>query len=157
MQILKRLFRRRAAPTREAKWSIVRAMNEATSEAAVIRIRIDRPAGSFALRTAVEISWPFISQSHFPPSEVHERMVEFEEAIDELTSENGHTELVQVSTGHGVKEWLFYSQDRARFMDRMNELLHGHSMFPLEIKFYEDPEWQIWSETASALDARTGG
>lgn len=84
-------------------------------------------------------------------------MVAFEEAIDELTAQNGHSELVQVSTGNGMKEWLFYSRDQAAFMELMNTLLRGHPMYPLEIKFYADPEWQIWSETADSIAARTGG
>ena len=154
MGFLSRLFGR--SPQPEAQWSIVRAVNETAAEAAVIRIRTDRPSEPKNLRSAIEISWPYTSDSPFPAPTDNQQMIAFEEAIDELASENGHSELVQVSTGNGVKEWLFYSADQSRFMQRMNELLKGHPVYPLQIEFYEDPDWQIWSETISALDQRSG-
>jgi hypothetical protein len=40
-------------------------------------------------------------------------------------------------------------------MDRMNLLLTGHPAYPIEIHVSEDPEWQIWSESVSALDVRS--
>jgi hypothetical protein len=153
--ILSKLSGRRSANAAEPQWSIVKAINPVSSEAAVIRIRTDRPMDR--LPTAIEISWPYLSEKLFPESDERQRMAAFEEAIDELTSENGHTELVQVSTGNGVKEWLFYSRDQAAFMDRMNTLLHDHPPYPVQIKFYEDADWQIWRETVEALNARNGG
>lgn len=155
MRMFAKLFGRKSARGVDPQWSIVEIRNPDTSVAAMIRIRTDRPADR--LPTAIEISWPYDSATVFPESGENQRMVAFEEAIEELTSENGHTELVQVSTGNGVKEWLFYSHDREAFMSRMNTLLRDHPRYPLEIKFYDDPSWQIWSETHDALASRTGG
>ncbi len=85
--LLSRLFGRK--PQSEPRWSIVRAVNDATAEAAVIRIRTDRPSEPGHLRTAIEISWAYRSESPFPQSAENQHMFAFEEAIDELTSENG--------------------------------------------------------------------
>jgi len=92
--------------------------------------------------TAIEIAWPYESQSGMPPSEANAAQLEFERSIDELTGGNGLAELVQVSTGHCVKEWLFYATSRDQFMREFNRLLAGGARYPLEIKFYDDPTWQ---------------
>ena len=68
---------------------------------------------------------------------------------------NGFAELVQVSTGFGEREWLFYSSNRKRFMARFNELLAGHEPYPLEITFYRDREWKIWDDMLQPLLRRT--
>ena len=123
----------------------------------MIRIRTDKPSDFARLGTAIEISWPYESNTPFPKTRDNEQMLEFERALDELAGGNGYSELARVSTGNGVKEWLFYSSNQHRFMDRMNSLLKNHPVYPIEIKFYEDSSWRIWSETATALESRGGG
>ena len=86
--------------------SIVTAINAALGKAQVFRVRTEKPRGQFvaALRTAVTVTWTYDTESMFPVGHEKDAMVHFERAADPLSSENGLSELVQVSTGGGVKE-----------------------------------------------------
>ena len=43
--------------------------------------------------------------------------------------------------GCGLREFVFYVSDRNQFMLELNDLLAEHPRYPIEIKFFEDPEW----------------
>lgn len=138
------------------QWAIVTADNQVTGENAIFRIRESRPSipeiRSFT--RAISISWRYDSDSGMPSPETKAAMDTFEDAIDKLTWFNGFSELMYVATGGGDREWLFYSSDQERFMSELNELLAGHPAFPLEIEFYDDPEWRVWGEIAEAISER---
>ena len=88
-----------------------------------------------------------------PPADVNQAQLDFERALDPLT-ENSDAEVAQVSTGMGQKEWVFYAKDREVFMAQMNRLLAGHPRYPLQITFYDDPDWKIWSDMLERLETR---
>jgi hypothetical protein len=155
MGIFDKWFRRAAEPDPAPNWSIVKAVNAEQNQAAILRLRTDQPVLSDSLNTAIEVTWAYESSSPFPDDRDNQRMLDFERALDELSSENGYAELMQVSTGNGVKEWLYYSSDRERFMSRMNALLENHSPYPIAIRFYDDPRWEIWKDTLVAVAQRT--
>ncbi len=136
-----------------ADWRIVDANNEAAGERAIFRIRIAKPHRKDLdnLVTAAVIKWPY--QGQMPPTDVNQQQLAFEEAIDPLTSEGG-SELMQVATGMGLKEWIFYARSSDAFMARLNTLLSGRPRYPIQVEFYDDPEWQMWSQTAATLKAR---
>jgi hypothetical protein len=157
MGLWRRIFSRRpggAALAKElADWRIVEAKNDALGECAVFRIRMVKPNRKdlAILATAVVIKWPY--QGHLPTAEVNAQQIAFERAIDPLTCEGG-SELMQVATGMGLKEWIFYARSSDAFMARLNSLLSGRPRFPIQVEFYPDPEWQMWSRTVKALEAR---
>jgi hypothetical protein len=103
---------------------------------------------------AVEISWPYDGADDYPSGEVNQKQLAFETSLDDLSGMNGFSELVQVSTGMGKKEWLYYTSDRDRFMREFNALLAGDDPYPIQINFYEDPSWQIWSEVVAAVQSK---
>ena len=41
-------------------------------------------------------------------------------------------------------------------MRRFNALLTGHERYPLEIEFFDDPEWKVWLDLRVAYE-RSGG
>jgi hypothetical protein len=136
-----------------ADWRIVEAKNEARGEHAVFRIRVAKPVRKDidSLTKAIVIKWKY--QGQMPAEEVNQQQVTFEEALDPLWSEGG-SELMQVATGMGLKEWIFYARSSDAFMARLNSLLSGHRRYPIEVEFYDDPEWQMWSQTVKTLKAR---
>jgi hypothetical protein len=136
-----------------ANWRIVEANNEAAGDHAVFRIRMTKPVRRDidSLATAVVIKWPYHGRVR-PPAEVNQQQLAFEGAIDRLSSEGG-SELMQVATGMSLKEWIFYARNSDAFMARLNDLLSGHPRYPIEVEFYDDPEWQMWSKTVSRLKA----
>lgn len=130
------------------RWAIVRALNTSTRETAVFRIRTERPgyADTSDFSTAISILWRFQSKSGFPPQSEKRRMDDFEDAIEELAWFNGYAELFFVATGDGVREWLFYTRDRARFLNELNRALEPLPKLPLEIEYYDDPNAEAWKE-----------
>lgn len=127
-------------------WKIVTAQNPETGQTAVFRARFAKPdrPDLASLVWAIVIQWPEVS----PAQQT------FEEALDPLAS-SPHSELVHVSTGMGLKEWIFYARSREEFMAELNELLAGHPRYPIDIEFFEDPEWEVWEDMVKDLRERT--
>ena len=133
-------------------WSIVSAQNPETGDVAVFRVRFAKPdrPDLASLVWAIVIQWPYESDQQMPPAEVNTAQQTFEAALDPLAS-SSHSELVHVSTGMGLKEWIFYARTREEFMDELNELLAGHPRYPLDIEFFEDPGWEVWEDMVKNL------
>jgi Family of unknown function (DUF695) len=51
-----------------------------------------------------------------------------------------------VSTGNGLKQWLYYVQDPEQWIATLNESVSGHRPYPSEIKPWRDTEWVAWRE-----------
>jgi len=137
-----------------AAWRIVKLINPG-GQAGVIRIRMSRPerADPVAYATAVEITWHY--EGRLPSKQDGELHRAFEGALDGLHWFNGFSELVQVRTGSGAKDWLFYTTDRERFMRELNRALAGQPRYPIKISFYDDPDWAIWRRTVDDIRSRS--
>src|SRR5688572_9064759 len=107
-----------AVPT---DWRIVSARDPETGQVAVLRVRFSKPdrADLASLVWAIVIQWPWESDQQMPPAEVNAAQQTFEAALDPLAS-SGHSELMHVSTGMGLKDWIFYARTREEFMDELN-------------------------------------
>jgi hypothetical protein len=53
-----------------------------------------------------------------------------------------------------LKEWIYYTRSSGAFMARLNDLLLGHPRFPIQIEFYDDPQWEVWGDTVDILKER---
>jgi len=157
MRWFKRLFTRPGADedlaNELAAWRIISLENEPAGKFAVLRLRVVRPRSAVeSFATAVELSWKY--GGGLPPADVNEKQLAFERALDELAGDNGFSELVQVATGIGAKEWLFYTSNRARFMAEYNRLLENHERYPVEVSMLDDPEWEVWRNSVEAVRQR---
>lgn len=139
------------AANSSADWSIVAVQHPETGEGAVLRVRFSKPARPdlASLVWAIVIQWTY-GRAAMPPPEVNEAQLNFEAALDPLAS-SSHSELVHVSTGLGLKEWIFYARTREQFMDELNELLSAHPQYPLDIEFVDDPGWVVWEDAVKDL------
>jgi hypothetical protein len=159
-----RLFKRKPHPKlREfdaqedvRDWTIYTLKIEETGATGIVRIRRNRPpyVDTTHFDTAITIRWKYESEM-LPDDATAREMRQFEEAIDELTAANDFAELVEVKTGFGEREWLFYSPNKRKFMAQFNTLLTGHRRYPIAIAFQRDPDWEIWREMLDPLLART--
>ncbi len=88
------------------------------------------------------VSWRYdgAKNNGMPTTDVHEQMVLLEDSIDSL-QEAGLCVQVYTKTGNGLKELVYYIGDREEFMRAFNEALADQPIYPLEIEFFEDPEW----------------
>lgn len=44
-------------------------------------------------------------------------------------------------TGNGLREWVFHAATHEYFMAALNNALADDERYPLDIKFYSDPDW----------------
>ena len=89
------------------------------------------------------ISWKYDRsiRNGMPPESTNKQMIALEDAIDEIEK----AELCRHAysrTGNGLKELVYYIPDRDQFMAAFNHALTEHPRYPLEIKFYEDKDWE---------------
>lgn len=140
---------------RPEEWSVVTLRNDESGEAAILRVRFAKPVRRDLahLCTAIVVQWPYESGNQMPPRETNEQQLRFERALDPLAP-GEESELVHVSTGVGLKEWIFYARSSETFLQRFHELLAGHPAYPLEIEIYDDPQWQVWADLVDPLRSR---
>jgi hypothetical protein len=157
MSWLKKIFRRWTENDLEDElraWRIVEMQNDVENSGAVLRLRIVRPENADAsFTTVIQLFWNY--EGGMPSADVNERQLAFEKALDPLLGDNGFSELVQVATGIGAKEWLFYSANASRFFAEYRRLLAGHEPYPVEVACMDDPHWEVWSSTVETVRNKT--
>ncbi|AFM13965.1 hypothetical protein Turpa_3327 [Turneriella parva DSM 21527] len=90
------------------------------------------------------ISWKYDGDSNngMPSKDVNDQMIRLEETIEQRLEKKGFCEHANSRTGNNLKEFVYYIANREQFMARFNEALTEHPAYPIEINFYEDPEWK---------------
>lgn len=96
-----------------------------------------------ALPWLTVISWEYdgIDNNGMPVKATNERMVQLEGTIRDGVEADGFCEHTISRTGSNLKELIYYIHDRDSFLERLNFALRSHERYPIEITFYEDPEW----------------
>jgi hypothetical protein len=88
------------------------------------------------------ISWSYaVRGKGMPQAADNTRLNELEGIIHEKLEPAGHCILVISRTGNGQREWSYYIRDRDEFIAAFNDALADKPRFPIEITFYEDPQW----------------
>ena len=100
------------------------------------------------------ISWEYDGSTNngMPPKEINERMITLEDALEDTVQAEGFCEHAVSKTGNGLKEFIFYIQDRDAFTEKLNEALEGHPRYPIAITFYDDPEWKELNDTLDLFE-----
>jgi Family of unknown function (DUF695) len=100
--------------------------------------------------TLINIYWRYdgTANNGMPPSEDNEHQIEFEDAMAPIDEQDGLGYLMLVVTGNSRKEWIFYTNDVSVWLDRFNEILVGHAVYPVEIETSTDPNWSTWKGVA---------
>ena len=88
------------------------------------------------------ISWRYDASENngMPVPDVNDQMIRLESTIDNIQEKELCVQ-VYSKTGNGLKELVYYIGDRDEFMRAFNEALADQPRYPLEIEFFEDPEW----------------
>ncbi|MDP2716001.1 DUF695 domain-containing protein [Rheinheimera sp.] len=102
--------------------------------------------------TLINIYWSFESDANngMPDSQTNADQIAFEDAIDSL-DQNGVSHLMLVVTGNGRKEWIWYVKDVEGWMGKLNELLSGHKVYPVEIEIEQDQNWSTYHNFVSGV------
>ena len=94
------------------------------------------------------ISWKYDGKDRngMPPQAANQRMITLEKAIEDGVEKVDFCEHAYSRTGNHLKEFAYYIHDRDSFIKQFNEALKDHARYPIEIKFYKDPEWKDFNE-----------
>ena len=79
-----------------------------------------------------------------PSVEERKRMDAMEDALEPVLEKDNFATLALVSTGEGLREWIYYVKSEDGFMERLNHALTGHSEFPIEVSSAPDPKWSTY-------------
>jgi hypothetical protein len=90
----------------------------------------------------VIIAWTYPSDSGMPSTAEREAMDRMEDLLEPHVEKDGLATLVLVSTGEGLREWVYYTKSREAFMAKMNEAFKGLPRFPIEVDLWADPKWE---------------
>lgn len=124
-------------------WLLLEYQNE--GHPIVMKIIEELPSESVRERFGwlTVISWRYdrTENNGMPSSSVNGRMIDLEKAIDNI-QENKLCFQVYGKTGNGLKELAYYIGDRDEFMKALNVALANHPRYPLDIEFFNDPDWR---------------
>lgn len=100
----------------------------------------------------INIYWPFDVKSNngMPDRDSNNKQMEFEDALSSLDV-SGTSHLMLVITGNGRKEWIWYVKDIELWMEKLNSLLAGTEVYPIEIETSHDPEWAAYHHFLAAV------
>lgn len=126
-----------------AVWSTAIATRPTDGHRVVYRYRSEfGPSFNRALYPdRVIIAWHFKSESGMPATAERESMDRMEDLLAPHVEQNAVATLVLVSTGDGLREWVYYARSKEEFMARMNKALQGLPRFPIDVDLWKDPEW----------------
>ncbi len=95
----------------------------------------------FAWLTVITWRYDASENNGMPVPDVNDQMKQLEASIDTL-QENELSVQVYARTGKGLKELVYYIGDRDEFMSAFNQALSDQPRYPLDIEFFEDPDWK---------------
>jgi hypothetical protein len=137
---------------REDSWSI--GETKVDGLPIIIRARTSLPSvpDRQIYENLVLISWAYQSdQSGMPPKDVNLQTQHLEDALEVALEAKGIGIQAACITGKGSKEWRYYTYDKDEFMSKLNSGLAGHPVYPLDIKFFVDPDWNALAELAPGV------
>ncbi len=111
-----------------------------------------------ALPWLTVISWEYDGSANngMPLTAINERMVQLEDAINNEVVGTGFCEHAISKTGSNLKELIYYIHERDSFLARLNVALRSHEQYPIEIAFYEDPDWKEHGNARALFDKEKG-
>lgn len=91
-----------------------------------------------------------------PHTKENQRMLILETALGNIERSEFCVEAYR-RVGAGVREFVYYVADRAKFLEEFNDNVAEHPPFPIEIKFYKDETWSDLQDLIDDFNASSGG
>ena len=95
------------------------------------------------LTSLTVVSWKYDGSANngMPTKEINKKMIVLEDALQKTMDKSKSYAHAFSRTGNNLKEFVYYSKSMEEFMSLLNETLQTHETYPIDIDFYEDPEW----------------
>lgn len=101
----------------------------------------------------VVIKWHYDSPNEYgmPFPEDFEKMKVMENALTKEFDKTKQAILMHTFLGLGVREYYFYSKDKAGFDSSLNSALSSQEQYPITITNESDPEWETYFNLRRSL------
>jgi len=103
------------------------------------------------------IKWPYEpGRNDLPCHEDFQTMKQFEDLVEEGLVRKGVCILSACLTGDGAREWEYYIRDREEFEVHLNRTLAAYPRFPIQIEYYNDPNWESFHDILKMVGKAPG-
>jgi Family of unknown function (DUF695) len=92
------------------------------------------------------IVWKYDFENGQLESGEHRRMKLLENSLEPILDQDDFATLALVTTGENLREWTYYAKSDEAFIQRLNLVLAGLPVFPIEIHTARDPTWSMYEE-----------
>ncbi len=97
--------------------------------------------------TLVVLKWEYDgSKNNGMPTESEQELIfKLEDALNDIADDNGSFR-AYARTGNNLREFVYYTIDQASFLHLFNQAVAYHPRYPIEITFYQDPDWSDYKK-----------
>ena len=130
------------SPSPQSDWFV--AQFEEDDREVIVRSRSEMPSPEERQRypELCVITWVYEGvDSGMPDSSENARMIELEDALEAEVEKRGLCVQTASRTGNDRREWNYFVRSEEEFIEALNGALGHLPPFPIEIRFYDDPEW----------------
>jgi len=92
--------------------------------------------------TLVVIKWEYDGSKNngMPTKAAQELIYKLEDALNSISDDEGSFR-AYARTGNNLREFVYYTIDQPAFLHLFNQAVVNHPRYPIEITFYQDPNW----------------
>ncbi|PYQ47170.1 MAG: hypothetical protein DMF59_19620 [Acidobacteria bacterium] len=134
----------------EDRWAMSHA--EEDGQPVLLRFRSDLPVKETArFPFLISILWIYDGSKNggMPDDRTLAMMDRVEDSLDWI-DESGEAFLMVAVTGNNRREWIWYTNNRDRYMALVNRSLPRQTKFPIDFTTSEDPSWLTYKSIRSA-------
>ena len=138
--------------TREDRWAMLEAEEDGVP--LLFRFRSELPVKQTTdFPFLISIMWTYDGKRNegMPDDGTLAMMDRVEDALD-WVDDSGQAFLMVAVTGNNRREWIWYTNDRERYMALVNRALPRQQKFPLDFATSEDPGWQTYRAIRDAAN-----
>jgi hypothetical protein len=101
----------------------------------------------------VTLTWHYDADANngMPTDADKAGMDELEDALAPAVESGGFSNLALVTTGDGVRAWVYYARSGDEFLARMKKALRDHPAFPVKTDVGADPGWTAFEAFRSQI------
>lgn len=131
-----------AAAVEEPNWIV--AEGQESGQRVIFKFlgEMPEPESRAKMSVLTVIAWKYDGAANegLPSATEREQMNTLEDTLDLIDADILAPAFSR--TGNNLKELAYYIGDREQFLASLNRVLRGHARYPIEISFYEDPQWR---------------
>ena len=134
----------------EDRWAMSHA--EEDGQPVLLRFRSDFPVKETArFPFLISILWIYDGSKNggMPDDRTIAMMDRVEDSLDWI-DESGEAFLMVAVTGNNRREWIWYTNNRERYMALVNRSLPRQTKFPIDFTTSEDPSWLTYKSIRDA-------